>query len=59
MAEVRMEEHIGDRLPPMERRCTPVMESGDIVQIKTVPLEDSGKEEDCKIGYQQIARHCW
>ena len=59
MAEIRMEEHIGERLPPMERRCGDIMQSAERVQINTITLQDRSKEEDTKISYQQIAGYCW
>ena len=58
MPEVGMEEHIRYRLPPMERIGGDVMQTTDGIQINSRPLQDSGKQVNNNVCYQQIACHC-
>ena len=58
VAEVRMKEHIRDRLPPVERPGGAVMQTAYVVQIDTIPLQNGSKQINHQIGYQQIARDC-
>jgi hypothetical protein len=57
MAEVRMKEHVSKRLKQVKRRSRNKMQTAQCIQIYTVSLEDSDKEKNHKIGYQQIVRN--
>ena len=58
VAEIGVKEHVGERLPPVERLGSDIMETAQVVQTDTVTLQRGCEQKDKQIGYQQIASSC-